>query len=97
MSWKRKIFSDVDKWRPENNGGRKGRPRPGCACHRACHSQQPVHGAAAEGALRTRAHTDGLRLGVSGEAVVAAREPWGSISWRSSWGVRGGLRMPWVR
>lgn len=26
MSWKRKIFSDVDKWRPESNGGdRDGR------------------------------------------------------------------------
>lgn len=23
MSWKRKIFSDVDKWRPESNGGRE--------------------------------------------------------------------------
>lgn len=31
VSWKRKIFSDVDKWRPESNEGREGRPRPGCA------------------------------------------------------------------
>lgn len=23
MSWKRKIFSDVDKWRPESRGGRQ--------------------------------------------------------------------------
>ena len=38
VSWKRKIFSDVDKWRPESNGGREreakswvcppGRPHP---------------------------------------------------------------------
>ena len=24
MSWKRKTFSDVDKWRPESNRGERG-------------------------------------------------------------------------
>lgn len=46
MSWKRKIFSDVDKWRPESNGetmswvcllGGLTPPQPGenCPCCRA--------------------------------------------------------------
>lgn len=31
MSWKRKIFSEVDKWRPESNreSGRPGPAQPG--------------------------------------------------------------------
>ena len=47
VSWKRKIFSDVDKWRPGSNGGRErgatswvclpGQPQPtqpsGVICH----------------------------------------------------------------
>lgn len=29
MSWKRKIFSEVDKWRPETNRDREGGGRQG--------------------------------------------------------------------
>lgn len=93
VSWKRKIFSDVDKWRPESKGGESGRPWPWCACQGA--TEQPCALTSTCCGLEEKDgrcwRTPCRQPETGGEAVMGARGPWASESQRAHGEHSGGL------